>query len=129
MSVLLPAVVPSGRTLSGGQFAMVRKRFLSGTPYRRLYGKLRFNLRLQLAYGGQGGIPGDQAALFWAAWNQATTTEAVILAPETLAGMSSSLQATIPTDLNWVFSGPPTITPTVPGWSTVSLELLQIIPD
>ena len=126
----LPAICPSQRSLTFGQFAMVRKAFLNGSSYRRLYGRSRFDLRLVLQYGDEAGIPGAEAAAFLTAWLESNgSSKAVTVPSETFEGMSTQLVGRIGNGIEWHFSEEePRITPGVPGHSRVDVDLLGRLP-
>ena len=124
MTIILPDICPSARELTLGDSATRRYRTQSGAVVVRLYGDKLFDYRLQLSYGGSGGLKDADTALFYSAWKGGGHTDPVQLSPSVWGGADPSISAAIPSDITWFFTEePPQIATTMPGYSKLQFTL------
>lgn len=121
----LPDLTPSARNLTVGEFSVQRFITLSGAVVRRQYGTRAYDYRLELEYGGQGGLPDADIARFYDAWQMGYgATEPVVLSNATWGGADSSIPTQIPSYTKWYFTEePPVMEWRLPGYSTLRVTL------
>jgi hypothetical protein len=120
-----PAIVPSVRAGGMGEYATKKFRHLAGNGTTRIYGKYANNIPLTLEFGGEAGVTDSEAALIYQSWLDARGDRIPVgLSEQLLAGMSSELQARIPSALPFFFTEEaPVFIDTVPGRKRVKLAL------
>lgn len=125
MTVLLPDLCPSSRQLTLGDFSVKRFRTQSGAVIVRLYGTRAYDYILDLAYGGEGGLPDSDTVKFYAAWKESLGHTTEVQLPDAVwGGADPSVQAAVPSYIRWFFSKtPPQIATTVPGYSKLRCTL------
>ena len=122
---LLPDYCPSARNLTVGEFSVSRFTTLSGAVVRRQYGTRAYDYRLELEYGGQGGLRDSEAAMIYKAWQQGYgATEQVTVPSGTWGGSGTDISGEIPNYVQWYFTEePPVLEWQLPGYSKVRLTL------
>jgi hypothetical protein len=116
-----PALSPTSRSVTQGQYAVKRFNSIAGTGTSRIYGSQPFNSQLSLQFDN---ISDDQALLITNAYEAARGSKEVLtLPPEVWAGMADTLKVRLQRDYSWRFAEAPGITSGAPGFSSITVKL------
>ena len=120
-----PSLVPTVRSGGLGDYATKQFQQISGNITTRIYARYANNIPLLLEFGGEAGIPDEDAADIYQAWLDSSADRIPVqLSNSLLSGMGAALQARIPSGMNFYFSDEePSIVDTVPGRKRVRLRL------
>ena len=119
-----PAIKPSSRSYSPGNYPIREYQALSGTKWKRIMGNRRFGMKLELEFQN---IDDSTAAQVLQHYDgEAGTFKRFALPASVFAGMDSGLQAqlTPPTNVLWAYADAPSVQSVFPGVSTVSVKLV-----
>jgi hypothetical protein len=120
-----PSIVPTVRSGGFGDYATKQFQQIAGTTTTRIYAKFAFNIPLILEFGGEAGIPDEDAADIYQAWLDSSADRvAVTLSDPLFSGMDASLRSRIPSTMSFYFSDEePSMVDTVPGRKLVRLRV------
>jgi hypothetical protein len=121
MATAFPALPPSSRSVTQGQYATKRFTSISGTGTTRLYGSQPFNASLDLEFANIS----DMAALQIAdAYEAAKGSKGELSLPvELWSGMDDELRIRMQRDYVWRFAGQPQLRSVRPGLSNMTVQL------
>ena len=121
MTTAFPALVPTSRRVTQGQYATKRFTSIAGTGTTRAYGSQPFNAALDLQFDN---LSDPEAVLIAAAYDNARGEKDVLDLPaEVWQGMDADLKNRIVGSLLWRFAGQPSINSVRPGVSSISVRL------
>lgn len=116
-----PALTPSSRRVTQGQYAVKRFTSISGTGTTRAYGSQPFNAFLDLEFAN---IPDTDALAIVNCYEAARgSTQALNLPPQLWSGMDNTLVSRLQRDYSWRFAEQPQLTSGVPGISSMVVKL------
>jgi hypothetical protein len=123
-----PTYKPTGRSIKLPTFTVTKTRTVSGKVVRRIRGKYPSQGSMILEFGGEAGLLDAQAAEYYLDWKAERGIVGTVTLPNIVfEGMSSNLRNALganPLNLEWRYSAsPPTIEPTIPGRSKVTVVL------
>jgi len=117
-----PALVPTSRSYSPGDWPVKRFQAQSGAEVRILYGSQRVGATLELSYDN---ITDSQAQQFVDDYNSVLgTLRTFTLSTQALTGTSVGM--TPPPQTAWRYSDTPAITSVRPGVSSVRVTLVAV---
>jgi hypothetical protein len=118
-----PALVPTSREFSPGDWPVKRFNSQSGSEIRILYGNQRSNAKLSLSYDN---ISDSNAQLFLTDYDaQYGTLRTFDLPAAVLTGTSVAMQA--PAGSKWRYEAEPQLRSVRPGRSSVTVNLVTVI--
>lgn len=121
MTTALPAIAPTSRRVTQGQYAVKRFTSIAGTGTTRAYGSQPFNSAIELEYSN---ITDFTALQFVDAYEMAGGRKGALFLPAELwAGMDDSLRLRLQRDYTWRFADEPQLTSVRPGISSMSIRL------
>ena len=116
-----PAIRPTSRSVTQGQYAVKRFTSISGTGSTRIYGSQPFGAKLTLEFGN---ISDENTLLIVQAYENAYGNKNSLSLPsEIWDGMDSQLRLKLERDYLWRFFKQPQITSGRPGRSSISVTL------
>ena len=119
-----PAIKPSARSYSAGDYPNQQYRTMSGATWKRNFGNTRVGMELDLEFRN---ISDAQATAILAHYDSAGgTLRRFELPAEVWAGASAQLRAATatPTNVHWVYTEPPDVESVFIGISTVRVRLV-----
>lgn len=121
MSTPFPAVTPTSRRITQGQYAVKRFTTIAGTGTTRAYSSQPFNSFMELEFANIS----DQTSLsIMSAYEQARGSyDALILPPNIWDGIETELQSRLERDYTWRFAEQPVLTSVAPGVSSMAVRL------
>jgi hypothetical protein len=121
-----PALVPTSREFSPGDWPIKRFNAQSGSEVRILYGNQRINSKLSLGYDN---ISDSNAQLFLDNYNdQLGTLRTFTLPQEFRTGWNGTAAAIdAPATAKWRYEGEPVIRAVRPGLSSVTVNLVAVV--
>lgn len=120
-----PALKPSRRNYTPGDWAQRRYRSMNGQETRIRYGTERTDAKLSLQYQN---ISDTNAALFLAHYNETLGTfKDFTVGTDVLAGWSGSSYIPNTNAPKFRYDRPPQVSAVRPGISSVSVELVSVI--
>ena len=121
MTTNFPALCPTARSFTPGQFAVKRFTSISGAGETRLYGSKPFDSSLQLTFL----LNDADLQLLMNCWNQAYGSFDILSLPDSLFnGLSNGVRAEIASSLNWRWAKRPEIQSVVPGRNRATVNLV-----
>ena len=122
---VFPSLVPTVRSGGFGDYATKQFQQIAGSITTRIYARYASNIPLILEFGGEAGIPDEDAADIYQAWLESSADRIPVqLSNSLFSGMDAALQARIPSGMNFYFSDEePSIVDTVPGRKLVRLRV------
>jgi len=121
MTTAFPALTPSARQVTQGQYAVKRFTSIAGTGTSRAYGSQPFNAELDLKFDNVSDL---DALKISQAYNSARGSFDDLSLPEEIwGGMESDLKALLLGSYLWRFSQQPVIASVRPGVSSISVKL------
>jgi hypothetical protein len=116
-----PALTPSSRSITQGQYSVKRFSSISGTGTTRVYGSQPFNASIDLQFDN---IPDIDALAIVDAYESARGSTTGLTLPTTIwAGVVDALKVRLQRDYTWRFAEPPQITSGRPGISSIAVRL------
>jgi hypothetical protein len=116
-----PALVPTSRSVTQGQYPVKRFTSIAGTGTTRAYGSQPFGASLEVEFGN---VPDLQALAVVTCYESARGSYASLSLPITIwDGMDNLLREQLERDYTWRFSEQPRITSVRPGISSVTVRL------
>jgi hypothetical protein len=116
-----PALVPTSRSVTQGQYPVKRFTSIAGTGTTRAYGSQPFGASLEVEFGN---VPDLQALAVVTCYESARGSYASLSLPITIwDGMDDLLREQLERDYTWRFSEQPRITSVRPGISSVTVRL------
>ena len=122
-----PALAPSNRSFSPGDFPQKKVRSQSGVETRILYGTKRTGMSLKLSYKN---ISDADAELFLDHYHDMKGTYTTFgINPDTKGGWEGNRDAigAVTSGNKWRYSGPPQVTQVRPGISNVQVNLVGVL--
>lgn len=121
MSTPFPAVAPTSRRITQGQYAVKRFTTIAGTGTTRAYSSQPFNSSMNLEFAN---ISDEVASLIVTAYENARGSyDALTLPPDIWNGIEPGLKARLERDYTWRFAEQPVLTSTAPGVSSMAVRL------
>lgn len=121
MSTAFPAIRPSSRRVTQGQYAVKRFTSIAGTGVTRSYSSRPFNASMDLEFNN---IPDQYAAMIVAAYDAARGSAGELELPvEVWDGMKELLWQKLRADYIWRFADQPSISSGPPGVSSIMVRL------
>jgi len=121
MTTAFPALVPTSRRVTQGQYATKRFTSIAGTGTTRAYGSQPFNAELALQFDN---LSDTETLLIAEAYDNARGEKDDLSLPaEVWQGMDADLKNRLVGSLLWRFSGQPSISSVRPGVSSISVRL------
>ena len=120
MSVQFPAVCPTRRSFTPGEYPTKQYSSISGASVTRLYGNRAFDAQMSLDF-----VLGDaETAAVLASWHESKGGAYVLDLPDSVfGGASEDLKNEIPSYLNWRWAEMPSVESLFPGRSRVQAKL------
>ena len=120
MSVQFPAVCPTRRSFTPGEYPTKQYSSISGASVTRLYGNRAFDAQMSLDF-----VLGDaETAAVLASWHESKGGAYVLDLPDSVfAGASEDLKNEIPSYLKWRWAEMPSVESLFPGRSRVQAKL------
>ena len=121
MTTAFPAICPSKRRFTPGQYPVKRFNSLSGASVTRLYGNKPFDATMQMEF-----LLSDlQAENMLRSWHDSRGGFLVLdIPPEVFDGTSVGLKEQIPDSLNWRYAEEPTVESLFPGRVRLQVNLI-----
>jgi hypothetical protein len=119
-----PALVPTARSFTPGQYPVRTYRALSGATIRRSYGNRPFGFTLELEYRN---VPETTVNAILNHYNgQAGGTLGFEVPIPVFSGYTTNLRAIIrnPNGIEWLYAEPPSVTSVLKGLSTITVRLV-----
>lgn len=121
MTIAFPALTPSSRQITLGQYAVQRFVSIAGTGTSRIYGSQPFNSSLELEFAN---ITDAEVVLIVQAYEAARGSYEVLSLPLTIwEGVESEMQVLLQRDYVWRFAEQPSINSVAPNTSSISVRL------
>jgi hypothetical protein len=121
VTIAFPALTPSSRQITLGQYAVQRFVSIAGTGASRIYGSQPFNSSLELEFAN---ITDADVILIVQAYETARGSYEVLSLPLTIwEGVESEMQVLLQRDYVWRFGEQPSINSVAPNTSSVSVKL------
>ena len=116
-----PALTPTSRRVTQGQYAVKRFISIAGTGTTRAYGSQPFNASLDLEFAN---IPDVDALAIVNCYEAARgSTQAINLPTQLWSGMNKALVNQLQRDYAWRFAEQPQLTSGAPGISSIVVKL------
>ena len=120
MSVAFPAVCPTRRSFTPGEYPTRKYSSISGASVTRLYGSRAFDAQMSLDFVLN---DADTAAVL-ESWHESKGGAYTLSLPSSVfSGNSSDLNGKIPSYLNWRWAEMPSVESLFPGRSRVQAKL------
>lgn len=121
-----PALVPSARSFTPGDFPTKQYKALSGAEIRIRYGDLRTDATMDLTFEN---ISDSNAALFMSHYADRQGTFLTFALPANIFSGWKAASSLInsPPGSAWRYDGPPQVTSVYPGRSTVQVKLIAVV--
>ena len=124
MTTAFPAICPTSRTFTPGDYAAKRFTAINGAGTTRLYGSKPFDSTLQLQFL----LNDSDLQSLLSCWNDAYGTYGTLDLPENvLVGVSGDVQNEIASSLNWRWAERPSVQSVLPGRSRVTVNLVATL--
>ena len=121
MTIAFPALTPSSRQITLGQYAVQRFVSIAGTGASRIYGSQPFNSSLELEFAN---VSDADVILIIHAYEAARGAYEVLSLPLTIwEGVEAEMQVLLQRDYVWRFAEQPSINSVAPNTSSVSVRL------
>jgi len=121
MTTSFPAMRPTGRRVTQGQYPVKRFTTIAGTGTSRIYGSQPFNAALELEFDN---ISDNEANGIVAAYEEARGSFGALSLPDAIwDGMDLSLRVKLEGSYVWRFADQPEITSVRPGLSSMRVRL------
>ena len=121
MAVNFPALCPTRRNWTPGEFPVRRFTAINGAGVSRVYGSRAFDMVLQLEFL----LLDDQLTELIICWNNANGTFGALNLPANLfEGLSLDVKDELPTHLTWRWAETPQIESQLNGTSRVIVNLI-----
>jgi hypothetical protein len=121
MTTTFPAITPTSRNVTQGQYPVKRFSSIAGTGTSRIYGSQPFGSSMDLNFAN---VPDSTALAICECYERARGSYGeVVLPPAIWNGCDPSLASVLERDYIWRFSDQPTVASGVPGTSSVSVKL------
>lgn len=124
MTVTFPAVCPTRRTYTPGNYPTKKVTSINGATTTRLYGSKAFDATMSLSFLLN---DADMASLL-DSWHDSRGGFYTLDLPDSVfAGVSSVLQAQIPEYLQWRWAEMPSVESVMPDRSRVQVQLIATL--
>ena len=124
MTVTFPAVCPTRRTYTPGQYPTKKTTSINGATTTRLYGSKAFDATMNLSFL----LNDAEMASLLNSWHESRGGFYTLDLPDSVfAGVSSDLQAQIPEYLQWRWAEMPSIESVMPDRSRVQAQLIATL--
>ena len=121
MTTAFPALTPSARQVTQGQYAVKRFTSIAGTGMSRAYGSQPFNAELDLKFDNVSDL--DALKIYEEYNNARGTFDDLSLPEEIWGGMEPDLKTLLLGSYLWRFSQQPVIASVRPGVSSITVKL------
>lgn len=118
-----PAVSPTRRSYTPGEYSTKRFDSISGAGTTRLYGSKAFNARLNLEFL----LDDTNTAAVLQSWHDSRGGAQILTLPSTLFEGMTGPQNQIPSYLNWRWSETPNVESLAPGRSRIRVTLVATL--
>ena len=124
MTTPFPAICPTSRTFTPGDYATKRFASISGAGTTRLYGSKPFDSTLDLQFL----LDDNDLKSVLSCWNDAYGPYDVLDLPDNVfTGTTDGVKDQIAGSLNWRWSERPSVQSVVPGRSRVTVKLVATL--
>ena len=124
MTVTFPAVCPTRRTYTPGNYPTKKVTSINGATTTRLYGSKAYDATMSLSFLLN---DADMASLL-DSWHESRGGFDTLNLPDSVfAGVSSVLQAQIPEYLQWRWAEMPSVESVMPDRSRVQVQLIATL--
>lgn len=124
MTVPFPAICPTQRSYTPGEYPTKKFTAINGSSNTRLYGNSAFDATLSLSFLLN---DADMAKLL-ESWHESRGGfEVLDLPPAVFGGVSATLQAQIPSYLQWRWAQMPSVESLLPNRSRVQVQLIATL--
>lgn len=121
MTVFFPALKPSSRQVTQGQFATKRFNSIAGTGTTRIYGSKPFNSTIELEYQNRNDV---DVLDFITSYEEARGSfDSLALPDELWDGMDVAMRTQLEGTYIWRYASPPSVTSVAPGLSSIQITL------
>ena len=119
-----PAIKPSSRQYTPGQFPVKTYRGLSGATVKRVFGNKAFGHTIELQFNNISDA--STKTLLDHYYGQNGSVDRFALSEEAMAGMSTELKGVVkaPVNIAWEYAEPPSVESTFNGRSNVTVRLV-----
>lgn len=116
-----PAIAPTSRSVTQGQYAVKRFTSIAGTGVSRAYGSQPFGSALEMNFDN---IPDSSALAIVNCYEDARGSYGALVIPSAIwNGMDELLKTRLERDYTWRFAEQPRVTSVRPGRSSVTVRL------
>jgi len=120
MSTTFPAIPPTSRNITPGQYPVKRFTSIAGTGTSRVYGSQPFGASMDLNFAN---VSDSVALAICECYDLARGSyDEVVLPPAIWDGCDPALASVLARDYIWRFAEQPTVASGVPGTSSVSVK-------
>lgn len=124
MSVSFPALSPTRRSFSPGQYPTKKFDTISGASTTRLYGNRAFDAQMSLDFV----VDDAGTTAILQSWHDSKGGAYTLSLPAAIfTGTSADLAASIPSYLNWRWAEMPSVESLFPGRSRVQVRLVATL--
>lgn len=121
-----PALCPTRRTFTPGEYPTRRFTAINGAGRTRLFGSRAFDATLELEYV----LNDEDLAALLSCYHEARGSfDELVLDSAVLGGIGDSVRAEIPDYLTWRWESMPTVNSLLPGRSRVRVKLIATLDD
>lgn len=119
-----PAIKPSSRQYTLGQFPVKTYRGLSGATVKRVFGNRAYGHSIELEFNNVSDTTAK--ALIDHYYGQNGSVDRFALSEEALAGMNDALKSVVkvPANIAWEYAEPPSVESVFNGRSNVTVRLI-----
>lgn len=124
MTVTFPAVCPTRRIYTPGQYPTKKITSINGATTTRLYGSKAYDATMNLSFL----LNDAEMASLLNSWHESRGGFYTLDLPDSVfAGVSSALQTQIPSYLQWRWAEMPTVESVLPNRSRVQVQLIATL--
>ena len=124
MTVSFPALCPTRRTYTPGEYATKRFSSINGASTTRLYGSKAFDATLNMSFLSDD----SETAEILSSWHESRGGyEGIDLPPSIFGGVGPDLQTQIPDYLQWRWAQMPSVESVMPNRSRVQVQLIATL--
>ncbi len=124
MTINFPAICPTRRTYTPGEYPTKRFSSINGASTTRLYGSKAFDATLNMSFL----LNDDEMTELLTSWHESRGGfDSLELPSSVFAGIGSGLQTQIPTYLEWRWAEMPAVESVLPNRSRVQVQLIATL--
>lgn len=124
MSIDFPAICPTRRTYTPGEYATKRFSAINGAGTTRLYGSKAFDASLNMSFL----LDDNDMSSLLDSWHESKGGFDTLNLPSSVfSGLSDTLQSQIPSYLQWRWAEMPSVESVMPNRSRVQVQLIATL--